>query len=117
MSRFPLRKKRLALEEDLETDFRNLSEAIPPAWSHPGDRNPFLSNAELSVLGLIAYGRTNKEIADALFIQQSTVRTHVKVIHLKSGVVGRSRLALAAYKIATGGDRRAAELLSRKGKT
>jgi DNA-binding CsgD family transcriptional regulator len=47
---------------------------------------------------MIALGKTNQEIGDALFIHASTVRTHVKKIHSKCDVKGRPRLAIAAYQ-------------------
>lgn len=49
---------------------------------------------ELEVLGLIADGLSNKEIADKLFIAVSTVRWHNKQIYSKLGVHSRT-LAVA----------------------
>jgi two-component system NarL family response regulator len=38
---------------------------------------PPLTGREIDVLRLIATGKTNKEIASALFISEGTVKTHV----------------------------------------
>lgn len=54
-----------------------------------------LTPRELEVLRVVAAGRTNKEIADELFISQRTVERHVSNIFNKLGV--SSRTAAAAY--------------------
>jgi DNA-binding CsgD family transcriptional regulator len=99
-------------DKTLAQDVRKIREAFPPPWSHPNERAPlFLTRAELRVLGLVAFGKTNAEIGKELFIEKDTVRTHVKRIHAKCDVKGRSRLAVAAYKIQAGGDDRESKLL------
>ena len=50
-----------------------------------------LSERELEVLGLVAEGLSNGEIADKLFISVGTVKTHVHNIFGKLGVEGRPR--------------------------
>jgi len=58
-----------------------------------------LSRREHDVLNLLAKGRTNREIADALFIAEQTVKNHVSEIYAKLGVHDRAqalRLALEA---------------------
>jgi DNA-binding NarL/FixJ family response regulator len=54
-----------------------------------------LSERELEVARVIALGRTNGEIAAALFISLSTVKTHVASIQNKLGV--RNRVEIAAW--------------------
>jgi LuxR family transcriptional regulator, maltose regulon positive regulatory protein len=49
-----------------------------------------LSPRELEVLGLLARGLRNKEIAEALVLSQSTVKVHVRHIFEKLGVRSRS---------------------------
>ena len=44
-----------------------------------------LSEREVEVLGLLAAGRANKEIASALFISVPTVERHVANIYAKTG--------------------------------
>ena len=54
-----------------------------------------LSQRELEVVGEIAKGRTNAEIAAELFISLSTVKTHLVSIQNKLGV--RNRVEMAAW--------------------
>lgn len=51
--------------------------------------NP-LSEREIEVLQAIREGRSNKEIADTLFVAESTVKTHLKNIFVKLGVSNRT---------------------------
>lgn len=88
---------RTVLDEDVE---RALAAFPARRWSR---ERHLLTAAELCVLHLVGLGMTNAEIATALFIARSTARTHVKRAHDKCGVPGRSRLALAAWRIWTGG--------------
>src|SRR5258708_27294156 len=55
-----------------------------------------LSPREMDVLQLIAAGKTNKGIANALFIGEKTVKTHVSNIIAKLGVESRTQAALVA---------------------
>lgn len=48
-----------------------------------------LSNKEIIVLRMVHDGKTNKEIAAALFIEISTVKTHVNHIYSKISVSNR----------------------------
>lgn len=48
-----------------------------------------LTSKELEVLRRLAEGRSNKEIAEAVFITQATVKTHLAHIYAKLGVSGR----------------------------
>ncbi|MEW6225729.1 MAG: LuxR C-terminal-related transcriptional regulator [Chloroflexota bacterium] len=58
-----------------------------------------LSRRELEVLGLIAQGRTNREIGDRLFISQKTVGVHVGNILSKLGVSGRVEAAAVSIRL------------------
>jgi DNA-binding NarL/FixJ family response regulator len=58
-----------------------------------------LSERELDVLRLIAAGKANKEIAQALTIGEQTVKTHVSSILGKLGVQSRTQAALYAAQI------------------
>jgi DNA-binding NarL/FixJ family response regulator len=49
-----------------------------------------LTTRELEVLGLVAEGGTNQEIAERLVISPSTVKTHVKSILRKLGARNRT---------------------------
>lgn len=57
-----------------------------------------LTNREQEVLLLIAEGKSNQEIADALFITLKTVKTHVSNILSKLEVEDRTRATIYAFK-------------------
>jgi len=50
-----------------------------------------LTPKEREVLALLAQGRTNREIADALFISSATVKTHLAHLYEKLGVNDRQQ--------------------------
>ncbi len=58
-----------------------------------------LTERETDVLRLIAQGKANKEIANALTIGEKTVKTHVSNILMKLGVQSRTQAALYAAQI------------------
>ena len=57
-----------------------------------------LTNREQEVLLLIAEGKSNQEIADALFITLKTVKTHVSNILSKLEVEDRTKATIYAFK-------------------
>lgn len=57
-----------------------------------------LSGREAEVLALVATGKSNREIATALFISENTVRRHVQNIFVKVGVTSRAGATAFAYK-------------------
>jgi len=74
--------------------------APTPAQPAAAGQDTFgLSRRELEVLGLIAQGRTNREIGDRLFISQKTVGVHVGNILAKLGVSGRVEAASVAIRL------------------
>lgn len=64
----------------------------------PVDR-PQLSPRELEVLRLVAVGRSNPEIARALFIGEATVKTHLLHVFEKLGVSDRTRAVTLALEL------------------
>jgi len=58
-----------------------------------------LSRREHEVLTQLAKGLTNREIADALFIAEQTVKSHCNRAFKKAGVTDRLQLAVQAYKL------------------
>lgn len=58
-----------------------------------------LSPRELEVLGLLADGMTNQEIAAALFVSLATVKTHVHHIAAKLGSANRTETAALAREL------------------
>jgi DNA-binding NarL/FixJ family response regulator len=56
---------------------------------------PSLTRREIEIIGLICDGLTNQQLADRLFISETTVRHHLTSIFAKLNV--RNRLGLAVY--------------------
>ncbi|WP_395244241.1 response regulator [Agromyces sp. MMS24-K17] len=57
-----------------------------------------LTDREREVLGLVATGRSNDEIAAGLVISPHTAKTHVNRIMAKLGAHDRAQLVIAAYE-------------------
>ncbi|HEX3394607.1 MAG TPA: response regulator transcription factor [Acidimicrobiales bacterium] len=62
------------------------------------DKAKQLTERELDVLGHMATGATNGEIAGALFVSEATVKTHVGSIFSKLGVRDRAGAIVFAYQ-------------------
>jgi LuxR family transcriptional regulator, maltose regulon positive regulatory protein len=58
---------------------------------HPGVLVEPLSARELDVLRLLSAGRSNAEIARELFVEQSTVKTHLIHLYRKLGISSRTQ--------------------------
>ena len=56
-----------------------------------------LTEREREVLVLLGQGRSNSEIADALFIAEQTVKTHVGKVLAKIGARDRVQAVIFAY--------------------
>lgn len=57
-----------------------------------------LSLREAEVLSLIAAGRTNAQIAQALVVSASTVKTHINNLFAKAGIKDRANAVQYAYR-------------------
>ncbi|MDJ0379511.1 helix-turn-helix transcriptional regulator [Streptomyces sp. G-G2] len=77
-------------------------EAAAPAPAGP-DADPAeslgLTSRERDVLRLVAAGRTNRQIAEELFISPKTASVHVSNILAKLGVAGRGEAAALAHRL------------------
>lgn len=78
----------------LLTEFQELGKT---AAVEPVEKD-ILSPREGDVLKLVAEGATNKEIGDALFISENTVKTHLRNIMDKLHLANRSQAAAYAIK-------------------
>ena len=70
--------------------------AAAPAGPAPADDD--LTPREAEVLRLIAAGKSNREIARALFVSEATVKTHVNRIFAKTGSRDRGQAVHYAYQ-------------------
>jgi DNA-binding CsgD family transcriptional regulator len=66
--------------------------------AHPPAGSVSLTQREYEVLGLIAQGRTNRQIARQLYISEKTVSVHVSNILAKLGAGGRTEAAAIARR-------------------
>jgi DNA-binding NarL/FixJ family response regulator len=67
----------------------------------PAPLFPDLTDRELELLGLIARGQTNQEIAEALVLSLKTVRNHVSNICGKLQVADRAQAVIRAREAGT----------------
>lgn len=63
---------------------------------------PQLTDREREILDLIAAGRSNKQIAEQLFLAHKTVRNNVSTIFAKLQVAGRTEAVIAAREAGLG---------------
>jgi DNA-binding NarL/FixJ family response regulator len=79
----------------LHPDVAELLAGERPSAATPAAR---LTARERQVLGEIARGRSNREIARALALSEKTVKTHVSAVLTKLGVQDRTQAALTAVR-------------------
>lgn len=63
-----------------------------------GTRKIHLTKREVRVLKLVASGKTNKEIANKLFVSEKTVKNHLNHIYRKLGVKNRAQAVVEGLK-------------------
>jgi DNA-binding CsgD family transcriptional regulator len=90
------RRARIALAPEPVAAAAAKSAAAQPAA--PGDELG-LTPREREVLVLVAEGRTNRQIAEALFISDKTASVHVSNILAKLGVANRAEAAATVHRL------------------
>ena len=73
-----------------------VGQARPPEVAHTTNEN--LTPRQLAVLRHLAVGKSNKEIARALGIQEITVKVHLQAIFARIGVSNRTQAAMHAER-------------------
>jgi DNA-binding CsgD family transcriptional regulator len=76
-----------------------LRSAAPEGNRSAGTGPLGLTTRETEVLALLAEGRTNQEIAAALFMSEKTASVHVSRILTKLGVANRGQAAALAHRL------------------
>jgi DNA-binding NarL/FixJ family response regulator len=77
---------------------RRLVERFAPRAASPGHDLSALTPREFEVLGLIARGLSNAELAATLTLSEATVKTHVARILTKLGLRDRVQAVVLAYE-------------------
>ena len=81
-----------SMARELVSEYRRIKSGSSDS---PGDQ---LTDRELEVLKLLTKGMLNKEIANALFISEKTVKNHISSIFRKLDVQDRTQAAVYAIK-------------------
>jgi DNA-binding NarL/FixJ family response regulator len=81
---------------------QNLFEDVESGGSqngHSGRRSEYnLTQRENDILALLSEGRSNRQIAQALFLSEKTVKAHLAAIFRKLGVTNRTQAAMVAVQ-------------------
>jgi DNA-binding CsgD family transcriptional regulator/tetratricopeptide (TPR) repeat protein len=86
------------LEDGIRRLARRARLPLGPGPAGPGPAGAELTAREQEVLELIAAGRSNRQIAELLYISEKTASVHVSNILRKLGVASRGEAAAAAYR-------------------
>jgi DNA-binding NarL/FixJ family response regulator len=82
---------------------QNLFDEQAAGTSEGGRRNEYsLTQRENDILAQLAEGRSNREIAQSLFLSEKTVKAHLAAIFRKLGVTNRTQAAMMAVQMGVG---------------
>ena len=82
---------------------QNLFDEQQGGTNDNGRRNEFnLTQRENDILAQLAEGRSNREIAQSLFLSEKTVKAHLAAIFRKLGVTNRTQAAMMAVQMGVG---------------
>jgi DNA-binding CsgD family transcriptional regulator/tetratricopeptide (TPR) repeat protein len=96
----PLRREVELLAQRGRLDFQEQVDATAAPEAPPSPATSLgLTQRETEVLALVAEGRTNRQIGQALFITEKTASLHVSHILTKLGVAGRGEAAAIAHRL------------------
>jgi DNA-binding CsgD family transcriptional regulator/tetratricopeptide (TPR) repeat protein len=100
----PLRRELELLAQRGRVQLQAPAEPVPVAEAEAPSvaRSLGLTRREAEVLALLAEGRTNRQIGQALFITEKTASIHVSRILAKLGVAGRGEAAAVAHRLGIG---------------
>lgn len=98
------------LELTLTTAVRAVAigQSVVPRKLRASVERPVLSHRESQVLALVRDGLTNAEIAERLYLAESTIKSHLSSIFTKFGVRSRKEVAAAAMTSIDGSAEQAA---------
>jgi DNA-binding NarL/FixJ family response regulator len=96
----PLRREVELLAQRGRLDLQQQADAAAAPDAPPSPAASLgLTQREAEVLALVAEGRTNRQIGQALFITEKTASLHVSHILAKLGVAGRGEAAAVAHRL------------------
>lgn len=75
------------------------TQPVPQGSTKPSTAHTDLSPRELEILQLLCRAHANSEIAQELFLTESTVKGHVSAIMAKLGVKSRLKAVVKAYEL------------------
>jgi DNA-binding NarL/FixJ family response regulator len=83
---------------------QNLFEDVEASESSEGpNRQDYnLTSRERDILGLLSEGRSNRDIAQTLYLSEKTVKAHLAAVFRKLGVTNRTQAAMAAVSMGIG---------------